>query len=218
MDVTPLYSLRLRTPRLELRLGSRAELFELGRLAERGIHPPDRMPFFVAWTDRTGQPDFLEQFVAFHDRAVENWSPGEWTLNLLVWEQDALVGTQSVGAESFAESRRVSTGSLLGAEHQRRGLGTEMRAAVLELAFAGLAARERPRRAGSRATRALVESRRSSGTSRSGVRRRARAASLSFSTTSRSKAAPGSARFRSSSAATAADRSSASSGAHGALS
>ena len=40
-----LYGLRLRTPRLELRLWSHDELLELGRLAERGIHPPDEMPF-----------------------------------------------------------------------------------------------------------------------------------------------------------------------------
>ena len=39
-----LHGLRLRTPRLELRLGLREELLDLGRLAERGIHPPDEMP------------------------------------------------------------------------------------------------------------------------------------------------------------------------------
>jgi RimJ/RimL family protein N-acetyltransferase len=33
------------------------------------------------------------------------------------------------------------TGSWLGTAHQRRGLGTEMRAAALELAFGGLGAR-----------------------------------------------------------------------------
>ncbi|MFI6154472.1 GNAT family N-acetyltransferase [Kitasatospora sp. NPDC051170] len=38
--------------------------------------------------------------------------------------------------------REVSTASWLGARHQGRGIGTEMRAAVLRLAFDGLGARE----------------------------------------------------------------------------
>ena len=58
-----LYGLRLRTPQLELRLGSHEELLELGRLAERGVHPPDEMPFSIAWTDGIGTPEFLDGFV-----------------------------------------------------------------------------------------------------------------------------------------------------------
>jgi len=139
-DISPLYGLRLRTPRLELRLGSREELVELGRLAERGVHPPEEMPFSVAWTDRIGQPDFLDGFLAFHEEALGSWSPEQWTLNLLVREHKTLVGTQGIGAERFAESRRVHTGSWLGREHQGRGIGTEMRAAALELALSALAA------------------------------------------------------------------------------
>lgn len=81
-DLTPLYALRVRTPCLELRLGSREELVELARLAEAGVHPPDAMPFAVAWTDRIGEPDFLDGFVAFHEHLAE-WSPDDWTLNLL---------------------------------------------------------------------------------------------------------------------------------------
>jgi RimJ/RimL family protein N-acetyltransferase len=50
------------------------------------------------------------------------------------------VGVQSVGARRFASERVVATGSWLGRELQGRGLGTEMRAAVLELAFVCLGA------------------------------------------------------------------------------
>jgi RimJ/RimL family protein N-acetyltransferase len=135
-----LFGLRLSTPRLELRLGSREELLELGRLAERGVHPPDEMPFSVAWTDRIGKNDFLDGFVAFHEQALADWTPERWSLNLLVWASGSLVGTQAVTAERFATERGVATGSWLGLEHQRRGVGTEMRAAVLELAFRGLGA------------------------------------------------------------------------------
>src|SRR5256885_9501597 len=50
------------------------------------------------------------------------------------------IGVQEVAGRDFAGTRRVSTGSWLGAPHQGHGLGTEMRAAVLELAFRGLGA------------------------------------------------------------------------------
>ena len=136
MGLTPLFALRLRTPRLELRLPERDELFELARLAEGGIHPPEEMPFAVAWTD-----DFrVDDFVAFHEAARERWRPGSWSLLLAVWAEGEIMGVQEVGAEDFAVRRTVATGSWLGREFQGRGYGTEMRAAVLHLAFAGLGA------------------------------------------------------------------------------
>jgi RimJ/RimL family protein N-acetyltransferase len=139
-DLSPLYALRLRTPRLELRLGSHDELVTLGRLAEEGIHPPEEMPFAIAWSDQIGEPDFMDGFLAFHESELADWRPEKWSLNLLVWTVNELVGMQGVGAEAFAERRTVETGSWLGSRYQRRGLGTEMRAAVLELAFRGLGA------------------------------------------------------------------------------
>jgi RimJ/RimL family protein N-acetyltransferase len=140
LNVAPLYDLRLRTPRLEMRLGTREELVALGRLAQEGIHPPDEMPFAVAWTDRSGEEGFVESFVEFHEAALRDWAPEQWTLNLLVFAGGRPAGSQSIGAESFASSRAVGTGSWLGKRFQRQGLGTEMRAAVLELAFAELGA------------------------------------------------------------------------------
>jgi RimJ/RimL family protein N-acetyltransferase len=141
-DLAPLYELRLRTSRLELRLGTHEELVELGRLAEQGVHPREEMPFAVAWTDRIGEPDFLVGFVEYHEGHLRDWSPERWELGLLVWERGTLAGTQAIFAKSFAETRHVGTGSWLGREFQGRGVGTEMRAAVLELAFRGLGADE----------------------------------------------------------------------------
>jgi RimJ/RimL family protein N-acetyltransferase len=43
-------------------------------------------------------------------------------------------------ATDFAVKRQVGTGSWLGKAHQGRGIGKEMRAAILHLAFAGLGA------------------------------------------------------------------------------
>jgi RimJ/RimL family protein N-acetyltransferase len=136
MSAEALYRLRLRTPRLALRLGTRTELGELYDVAAAGIHCPDWMPFAVAWTDALDR----DRFLAFHEAAIADWRSDEWMLNLLVWAEGELAGTQGIGASRFAERRTVETGSWLGLRWQGRGIGTEMRAAVLELAFRGLGA------------------------------------------------------------------------------
>jgi len=140
MDPAVLSGLRLGTPRLELRLGTRADLIELAGVAEAGIHPPEEMPFFFAWTDDIGTPGWLERFVAFHEEKRSSWTPTAWELNLLVWAEGTLAGTQGMKANALGVTRTVETGSWLGAAFQGRGYGTEMRAAVLELAFRGLGA------------------------------------------------------------------------------
>jgi len=140
-DVSALYGLRLRTPRLELRLGSRAELEALADVAKAGIHPPDEMPFAVAWTDASHEPGFVADFVAHHEQLLAAWSPEEWRLNLLAFHDGTPVGSQALRANAFSVDRIVDTGSWLGVASQGRGLGTEMRVAVLELAFGCLGAR-----------------------------------------------------------------------------
>ena len=59
MNLEPLFGLRIRTPRLELRLPTESELNELYELAAAGIHPPGEMPFGVAWTDDLTRDSFL---------------------------------------------------------------------------------------------------------------------------------------------------------------
>ena len=50
-----------------------------------------------------------------------------------------VAGMQELAARDFAALREVSTGSWLGRGFQGQGIGTHMRAAVLALAFEGLA-------------------------------------------------------------------------------
>ncbi|MGH3050330.1 MAG: GNAT family N-acetyltransferase [Gaiellaceae bacterium] len=137
MDVSPLFALRLRTPRLELRLPSGSELAELRDLARAGIHPPEFMPFAYAWTDAPYSEEWL---VAFHEGQRAAWRPEAWDLELGVWTDGRLAGIQALMGKDFARSRTVVTGSWLGLQFQARGTGTEMRTAVLELAFRGLGA------------------------------------------------------------------------------
>ena len=95
------------------------------------------MPFYVPWTDDLD----LDAFLAFHRTAWADWQPGKWTLNLIAFLDGKPIGSQDVGAQGFATTREVATGSWLGAPYQGQGLGTEQRAAVLELAFSGLGAK-----------------------------------------------------------------------------
>jgi RimJ/RimL family protein N-acetyltransferase len=136
VTVEPLYDLRIRTPRLELRVPRDDELEDLYAVAAEGIHPPEEMPFGVAWTDDLS----LETFLAYHRGLREAWTPESWKVDLGTWANGALVGMQGIGADGFAQSRTVATGSWLGGRHQGQGIGTEMRAAVLELAFGHLGA------------------------------------------------------------------------------
>jgi RimJ/RimL family protein N-acetyltransferase/ribosomal protein S18 acetylase RimI-like enzyme len=132
----PLTRLRVRTPRLELRLATRAELRALAEVALAGVHDPAVMPFEFPWTDTLT----AESLVEFHEQALANWRPDNWQLNLVAFHRGRVVGAQGIGAERFGDTRTVTTGSWLGQAWQGQGLGTEMRAAVLELAFAGLGA------------------------------------------------------------------------------
>jgi RimJ/RimL family protein N-acetyltransferase len=135
----PFWSLRLRTPRLEMRLPDDADVAELAELAARGIHPPDEMPFQTPWTGLEGD-ELRRSVMQYHWRVRGTLTPDDWVLNLVVVHEGQIVGAQAIGAERFAISRTVVTGSWLGQAHQRQGIGREMRAAVLELGFAGLGA------------------------------------------------------------------------------
>ncbi len=135
----PMFGLRIRSEHLELRLPTDDELPELLDLAKSGIHPPDEMPFGVAWSV-VPSPAFERSFMQHHWQMRGSWTPASWTLNLIVLRDGSLIGTQTVAAADFDVHRVVDTGSWLGREFQGRGLGKEMRSAVLGFAFDGLAA------------------------------------------------------------------------------
>lgn len=138
-DPWPLRHLVLRTPRLTLRPDDDEGLYELAALALRGVHPPQQMPFRYPWTDQ--DPDNLVcNSVQHYWAARSRLTPSDWSVNFLVRHGGRVIGTQNLAATAFAITREVSTGSWLGAAHQRFGFGTEMRAAVLLLAFDHLGA------------------------------------------------------------------------------
>jgi RimJ/RimL family protein N-acetyltransferase len=139
-DAWPLYRLRIRSEQLVLRLPTDDDLPGMLALARAGIHPPDEMPFGLAWTDVTGAA-FDRSFLQHHWGWRGRWRPEEWWLNLMVEWQGKPIGAQTISGEDFAVHRTVDSGSWLGLAYQGRGFGKEMRSAVLSFAFDGLGAR-----------------------------------------------------------------------------
>ena len=135
----PLFGLRITTPRLELRYPDDDLCEAIAEVAARGVHDPSSTPFSITWTD-VPPPQQQRNTLQFFWRSRGEFSPDHWHLPMAVMVDGKPVGTQGMQAEDFARRRVVSTGSWLGQEHQGRGIGKEMRAAILHLAFAGLGA------------------------------------------------------------------------------
>lgn len=139
-EIWPLFGLRVLSPRLELRYPSDRDLGGLAQAAAAGIHDPAVMPFEIPWTDAPA-PELPRNALQFWWGLRSGWKPTDWTLTLAVLEEGRLVGVQDLQAKEFGVTRQVQTGSWLTRSAQGRGIGTEMRAAVLHLAFEGLGAR-----------------------------------------------------------------------------
>ena len=133
----PLFDLRVRTPALELRLPSDDDLVAIARLAAAGIHDPDTMPFRIPWNDKPS-PELEREVLKWGWRRRAELSPETWTLPFLVSRAGEPVGVQDLMGRKIGDARIGETGSWLGRAFQGEGIGKEMRAAVLHLAFAGL--------------------------------------------------------------------------------
>jgi RimJ/RimL family protein N-acetyltransferase len=120
----PLFGLRVRTPRLELRYPTDDDLFAVVALAAEGIHDPDTMPFYVPWT-RAESPELERGMLQYFWSQRGALSPTRWSLPLVVFEGRQPVGIQDVMAEQFPVTRAVETGSWLVRRAQGRGLGKE---------------------------------------------------------------------------------------------
>ncbi|HET9173230.1 MAG TPA: GNAT family N-acetyltransferase [Actinospica sp.] len=135
----PLLALSIRTPRLELRLPDDDELAELAELATRGVYRPGERPFFSRWPEKPAD-EVARGVVQRHWRQRGAWTADHWALEFTTFLDGRPIGAQQIRAKEFAALGEVESGSWLGLEHQGLGYGTEMRAAVLHLAFAELGA------------------------------------------------------------------------------
>lgn len=135
----PLFDLAVRTPRLELRYPDDELALALADLTADPIHDPATMPFAVPWTDapRDALPrNSLQHF--WLCRA--SWTVDDWHCPMAVLADGQVVGVQALEAKRFPATGVVKTASWLTQRVQGRGVGKEMRAAILHLAFAGLGA------------------------------------------------------------------------------
>ncbi|MFK3679173.1 GNAT family N-acetyltransferase [Microbacterium sp. NPDC090218] len=133
-EIWPLFGLETGTPRLLLRPVRDVDLPGLAQAALDGVHDPDRTPFGVPWTDAA--PADLPRNLAAYQWSLRNRvAPHNWTVAFGVHYEGRVVGSQDLSAYDFAHRRTVNTGSWLTRSEHGRGLGTEMRAALLMFAF-----------------------------------------------------------------------------------
>lgn len=130
---------RITTPRMQLRLPTDEEIVAMDALASDGIHDPSVMPFGVPWTDDPPEQRGFGTYQA-HVRKRAAWAPGHWECMFGAFVDGEPVGAQEVGASEFGVLREVGSGSWIGRRFQGRGLGTEMREAMLHFVFEGLGA------------------------------------------------------------------------------
>lgn len=138
-EIWPPARVRIRTPRLELRVPADADIVELARVAAGGVHDRETMPFARPWSDQPA--DVLgSSMYQWHAQCRGGWSPDRWMLLLATYVDGRPVGAQGIGAHDFGSLREVGSGSWLAQSHQGQGLGSEMRRAMLHFAFDTLGA------------------------------------------------------------------------------
>jgi RimJ/RimL family protein N-acetyltransferase len=125
------------TPRLVLPMDE--DLLTLLAVAGRGVHDPADMPFLIPWTD-TPSPQRERDSLSHWWGIRAHWSPANWNWSAAVYLQGQAIGVQSLHAHEFSSRRQVASASWLGLEFHGQGIGREMRAAILHLAFEGLGA------------------------------------------------------------------------------
>lgn len=137
----PAFALEVRTPRLTLRYPDDDDLLALTELGRTGVHEDDQMPFTVSWT-RVPSPFRERNTLQYFWTQRTSLQSEKWNVPLVTVVDGEVVGTQGVFAREWSTLRAVETGSWLGRRHQGTGIGTEMRLAVLHLAFEGFGAAE----------------------------------------------------------------------------
>ncbi len=138
----PLLNVEVTTPKLTL-VGASDDLLErLVPVVRGGVVSQQQMPFDDPMSLYEDNPQrewrWLRAIWAGRGRV----DPQFWRCYFVVMVDNNPVGMQDLIGVNFAALGTVSTFSWLQPSLRRRGIGTEMRSAILHLAFAGLEARE----------------------------------------------------------------------------
>lgn len=143
MTSYPLLDVRVSTPTLELHGATDDLLDHLADVVRAGQAHADPAPYDDPMSFYENDPDLR---VATWLRAI--WrgrgkvEADAWRLYFVVVVDGRPVGMQDLIGVSFSTFGTVTSFSWLSADQRGRGLGHEMRAAILHLAFDGLGAKE----------------------------------------------------------------------------
>src|SRR5690554_1227919 len=139
----PPFDVRVTTPRVELRAATDEELAPLVPLVRAGKATAEPPP----WDDPSAfyEPDpelRVHQWLRGVWRGRGTVTGPLWRLSFVVVADGETVGMQDVTGRDFAALGTVETTSWVSSDVRGRGIGTEIRAAALHLAFVGLGAAE----------------------------------------------------------------------------
>ena len=130
----PLLGLRITAGPVELRGVTDDLLGPVADLAIKGIHDPDFMPFFVPWSIAPAEA-MPKNMAQFHWGQRASFSVEKWGMDLAVFFDGQLVGSQGFSTRDFLITRVGETGSWLGREFHGRGIGTAMRKVICAFIF-----------------------------------------------------------------------------------
>lgn len=137
IEVWPVHGLRLRTPDLELRPATEADLPALCAILPPDLEADPSATRYAGLDDRSNHRVILVQS---YWRAMGTWSPHDWVLPFAVRRDGELIGMQALEGPDWTVERTVDSWSWLADGARGLGLGKQMRTAVLELAFRHLEA------------------------------------------------------------------------------
>ncbi|MFE7505368.1 GNAT family N-acetyltransferase [Promicromonospora sp. NPDC057488] len=139
----PLLDVAVRTPALELRGASDVLLDRLAHVVRQGLAAADPPPYDDPMSLYESDPDVrVEKWLQSIWRGRGRVSPDAWRLYFVVLLDGEPVGVQDLIGDRFADVGTVTTFSWLSSAVRRRGVGREVRQAILHLAFEGLGAKE----------------------------------------------------------------------------
>lgn len=135
----PLFDLRLTTPELSLRPMTEDDLATIADLLPDDVEQNPAAITFPVRSDRVrrGMVSHQEYW-----RAYGMWRPEAWRLNFVVSAAGQILGVQELEGNDFPRVRTVDSSSFLIPSARGRGLGKQMRSAVLTLAFGPMRALE----------------------------------------------------------------------------
>ncbi|GAA3116162.1 RimJ/RimL family protein N-acetyltransferase [Kribbella aluminosa] len=139
----PLLDVRVGTPVLELRAATDELLDQLAPVVHAGKMHAEPTPYDDPISFFETDPDLrVAKWLRSMWRGRGNIDAVKWRLYFVVVVDGEPVGMQDVIGVNFSTFGTVTSFSWLSVDHRGRGLGKEMRQAILHLAFEGLGAKE----------------------------------------------------------------------------